>query len=394
MSTQIAIGFSQAPVISDAVNQACLSARNQLKNRNADFVLVLACPSHIQTDMLDIVHTVLKPARLIGCSTAGIILSEGTFNRGVAVLAVISKEISFGVASTQPNLSTDLRQAGVDWGHRIIADSQKQQHDACLLFTDHQNAINPSFILGIQEVLGNSSPIAGAMASDDFKFQKTYQFYQRQVLTQGTFGLLIDANKVSIGNKHGFKPLGKPRTITRVENNIIMSIDNQPAINIYKEFLGKEADALNRNVFSMHSILYPLGIYLESQHKYLVKNAIDLTMEGSIVVTGNVPEGAEIHLMIGNKDSCRRSTLDAAAQVKESLGGAQAKLIFIIESAGRQKILKNNASIEVLAIKETLGYTTPIIGMYSFGEITSLSEETNINTIQLQNGSITIIAID
>ena len=46
MSTQIAIGFSQTPLISEAITQACISAKNQLVNKNADLVLVLACPSH------------------------------------------------------------------------------------------------------------------------------------------------------------------------------------------------------------------------------------------------------------------------------------------------------------------------------------------------------------
>ncbi len=394
MSTQIAIGFSQATVVSDAVTQACLSVKNQLKGKNADFVLVLACPSHVHPDILGTVSTVLKPARLIGCSTAGIILTEGIFNRGIAVLAVISKDIAFGITYTPPAQPTDMRQAGVDWGHRIEADSQVPNHDGCLLFADHLNTLDTSFVRGIQEVLGNSTPLSGAIASDDFKFQKTSLFYQKQVLTQGIVGLLISSSKVSTGNAHGFKPLGKPRTITRAEKNMIISIDNQPAINIYKEFLGKEAEILNRSAYSMHALLYPLGIYIEEQHKYLVKNAVDITMEGSIVVTGEVPQGAEVHLMIGNKDSCRSSTMDAALQVKESLGGRQAKLILIIESAGRQRILKNNASMGMLAVKEMLGYTTPIIGMYSFGEITPLSKEGNINNIYLQNGSITIVAID
>ena len=236
MSTQIAIGFSQATIVSDAVTQACLSAKNQLKGKNAEFVLVLACPSHIHPDILGIVFNILKPMRLIGCSTSGIMLTEGTFNRGIAVLAVISKDISFGITNIPPNAPPDMRQAGVDWGHRIIADSQVQNHDGCLLFADHLDPLDLSFIRGIQEVLGNSSPISGAIASDDLKFQKTSLFYQKQILTQGIIGILIRSNKVCIGNAHGFKPLGKPRTITGVEKNTIVSIDNQPAINIYKEF--------------------------------------------------------------------------------------------------------------------------------------------------------------
>ncbi len=394
MSTQIAIGFSQASIVSDALTQACLSVKNQLKNRNADFVMVLACSSHIHPDILGTVFNILKPMRLIGCSTAGIMLTEGVFNRGIAIVGITTQEISFGIASTNPGAPTDMRQAGVDWAHRLITDSQVTHHDGCILFADHANMINPFFILGAQEVLGTSSTLCGTLASDNYQFQHSSLFFQKQVLTQGIIGLIVSANKFAVGNANGFKPLGKPRTITRAEKNTIVTIDNQPAVHIYKEFLGKDAEALNRNTYSMPAILYPLGIFIEGQHRYLIKNAVDITLEGSIVVTGEAPQGAEVHLMIGNKDSCRNSAMEAAAIVKDALGGRQAKLIFVIESAGRQKILKHNAGMEILAIKEALGYTTPIIGMYSFGEITPLSQGANINNIHLQNGSITIIAID
>lgn len=394
MSTQIAIGFSQSPIVSEAVTHACLAVKNQLNNNKATFIFVLACPSHINGDILKNIHALLKPTRLIGCSTAGIFLSEGTYNRGIAIMAIMSDEMTFGITSTRPHISLDMRQEGVDFGHRMITDSQTQHHEGCLLFANHQTELNTSFVLGLQEVIGNSSPLAGALASDDFRFHKTYQFYQNNILNQGIIGLLINASRISIGNSHGFKPLGKPRTITRSEKNTLISIDNKPAINLYKEFLGNETDTLINNPFSMHGLHYPLGIYIEEQSQYLIKNAIDFRPEGSIVVTGDVPQGAEVHLMIGNRESCRRSTLDAANQVKESLGGRQAKLIFVIESAGRQKIIKNNSGIDIIAIKEILGYTTPVIGMCSFGEIIPLSQNANINRIHLQNGSVTIIAFE
>ncbi|MBI4309356.1 MAG: FIST C-terminal domain-containing protein [Candidatus Omnitrophica bacterium] len=394
MPTQIAIGFSEAVDIQEAAQQACIAVKNQLNTARADLVVVFACGPYARAEILETIHTILKPDRLIGSSTAGVILSTGVFPRGIAVLAVNSDEITFGIAANRPMAGTNLRTAGFDWARKINADFKTTQHQACLIFTDHALQNDTQFIRGAQEVLGFGFPILGALSSDDIKHKRYSQFYQKQFLTQSAVGLLISGGTAAIGSKHGFKPLGKPRAITHALNNIIHAIDGQPAMNIYKEFLGAETEGLGKGGFAPYNILYPLGIYLEEQKQYLLKNAVDILSDGSIVCQGEVPQGAEVHLMIGNRDTCKQSAIDAANQVKDGLGGRQAKLIVIIESMARHKILKHNAFLEIQAVKEILGYTTPIIGLYSFGEITPMTPEYGISSMHIQNESIMILAVN
>ena len=79
----------------------------------------------------------------------------------------------------------------------------------------------------------------GAISSDDFKYKRLSQFFQDQILHNSAVGLLLGGSfHLALGCKHGFKPLGKPRTITKVDGYIIRTIDNEPAVEIYKHFLG------------------------------------------------------------------------------------------------------------------------------------------------------------
>ncbi len=377
----------------EAAHQACVAVKTKLNCVQTDLVIVFASPTYATIEALNVIHTILKPRRLVGSSTAGVILSEGVFTRGIGILAVNSMEMTFGIASRALDRRSEPRDAGFEWGRKINADCKSPQHQACFLFTDH--AFNNSlFIRGAQEVFGFGVPLLGAISSDNFQFQKVCQFFQQQVLTQHAVGVLISGAHIAWSCKHGFKPLGKPRTITKARSNIIQTIDDVPAIQIYKDYLGPDAEGLTKGVFSSHAILYPLGIYIEEQRQYLLKNAIDILADGSIVCQGDVPEGAEVHLMIGNRDSCRNAAAATANQVKDMLGGRQAKLILIIESAARYKIFRNQASSEILAIKEILGYTTPLIGMYAFGEIVPITSDYITNTTHIQNESITILAID
>ena len=198
---------------------------------------------------------------------------------------------------------------------------------------------------------------------------------------------------MALGCKHGFKPLGKPRFITKIDGPIIHTIDNKPAIEIYQHFLGEDAQGLKNAALNSYATMYPLGIYMEEDREYLLRNVIDILQDGSIVCHGGIPEGAEVHLMISNKDSCQNSAMEAAEIVKASLGDKQARLVLIFESLARHKILGNFAFSEIQAIKNVLGYTTPLVGMCSYGEVGPFGNLNNIKNIHLHNENILIVAI-
>ena len=394
MPTQIAIGFSQASDPQEAAYQACIQAKNQLNTVQTDLVVLLTSIHYARPEVLEVVHASLRPHRLVGSSTAGILLSEGVFTRGIGILAINSDLINFGISAVNAAEIPNVRTAGFELARKVSADFKSPHRQACLVFTDRSFHQNSLFIRGCQEILGFGLPLIGAVSSDDFKFKKTHQFYQKQVFSNASVGLVLGGINVAMGSKHGFKPLGKPRTITRASSNIIHTIDQKPAMHIYEEFMGAEAQQLKKGIFASHTALYPLGIYLEEERQYLIKNAVDILADGSIVCQGEVPQGAEVHLMIGNRDSCKQSAADAAQQVKDALGGRQAKLILIIESMARHKILGRLSFLEIQAIRDILGYTTPTIGMYTFGEIAPFASLNNIKNTHMQNESILILAID
>ncbi len=394
MPTQIAIGFSQAADAQEAAHHACVAAKGQLNTTQTDLVLLFATPAYAGEEALGVVQKILQPKRLLGSSAAGLILTEGVFSRGLAVLAINSDELSFAINAVSSSPGKEMRTPGFEMGRKLNADFKTHQRQACLLFTDPLFHNDTDFIRGAQEVLGLGFPLLGAVGCVDRKHRKDCQFYNKQVLTQSAVGLLIGGAVVGTGNQHGFKPLGKPRTITKATNNVIHTIDDKPAFALYDAFLGPEAQKLAKGISPTNALLYPLGIYLEEQGQYLLKNAVDILPDGSIVCQGEVPQGAEVHLMIGSRESCRKSAMTAANQVKDALGGKEAKLVIIIESAARQKLLKSSAGVEIRAVRDILGNNVPVIGMYGFGEIVPLGAGHGINNTCMQNESILILGLD
>ena len=97
--------------------------------------------------------------------------------------------------------------------------------------------------------------------------------------------------------------------------------------------------------------------------------------------------------MISNKESVKQAAVDAAHLVRDGLFGRQAKLILVFESILRLRILGKSAIQELQMIKDILGYTTPIFGMYTNGEISPFHSLQNVRNTYMHNESINIIAI-
>ena len=181
--------------------------------------------------------------------------------------------------------------------------------------------------------------------------------------------------------------------ITQVDGHIIKTIDGKKAYNVYEEYFGQEANNLRLEHLSQIAILYPFGIFVEGSQEYLLRNAVDILNDGSIVCQGDVPEGAQAHIMIANKDSCRQAAVEAAKEAFRNLGGKKAKLIIVIEDMTRLKLLGRMAFHEIQKIKEIFGSDVPLIGMYANGELCPFQSIEKIKKPFFQNESIVILAI-
>lgn len=394
MATQIGIGFSSLADPTLAAKEAASQAKNQLNVATTQLVVLFTSISHAIPSVVETVSKILQPSKIIGSSTAGLIMSDKISPQGVAVLAMNSDDIQITTAMIADIQHKDMRLLGFQLARDLSTEHKNPGRQILTVFADSGLISGPMFSHGAKEVLGSTTPVVGAISSDNFLFKKTAQFYQNQILSNAAVGLLIGGSMtIAVGSRHGWKPLGKPRTIDKVEGCVIKTIDGEPAARLYENYFGEDAKSLKESRLGSMAILYPIGVYLEADRCYLLRNAIDILDDGSIVCQGEVPEGAEMHLMIGSKDSCKQAALDAALEVRDGLSGRQAKLILIIESMTRYKLLGRSAIQEIQIIKDVLGYTTPMIGMYSAGEIAPFQSFDNTKNTQLQNESIVIIAI-
>ncbi len=395
MSTKIGIGFSEHPNPEVAAKEAAFLAKTNLNEDTIDLAIVFSTTHYFPQRTLPVLTKILNTNHIIGSSAAGVILSDTIKTKGIGVLTLKSYEMEFGIGSVNHLKDQDSFQAGSQLAKNSLSGYGSQGgRQAFLYFADTKVANYTQFLKGIQSILGNVFPIIGAGSSDNFRFQETFQFYQNEILNNSAVGLVIGGHaSIGLGSRHGWRPLGKPRFVDKSDYNVIKMIDGRKASDIYREFLGKEADKFLSNQLSALSLFYPLGVYVEGGQEYLLKNTLGVLPDGSLVSQGHVPVGSRIHLMIGNKDSCRQATIEAAHEAQRNLNGKQPQFILVIESMTRLKLLSRSASNELKKIKEIFGPEVPIMGMYSNGEVSPYQTVERFKSPLLQNESIMIVAV-
>jgi len=394
MPTHIGIGFSNEIDTEVAASEAAIQSKTALNADTADLALIFSTIHYDPKLILSSTQNILNTPKIIGSSTAGIILSQTIETRGIAVLTINSDEIKFGTSLIDSLNEHSPRRAGANLARDTLSDFGRHGRHAFIFFVDGQFKDTATLLVGIQEILGNVFPILGAGSSDDFHFEKTFQLYNDSVMHNAASGLILGGHmNIGVGSQHGWRPLGKPRVIDKAENNIIHSISGQNAFSFYREYFGAETDSLRSNQFGQMSILYPLGIFIEGSDEYLLRNVAEILPDGSIVCQGDVPEGAEVHIMLGNKDSCKQAAIHAAEDAQKNLLGKPPKLVIIFESMARLKLLGRSAFEEIENIKYIFGANTPIIGMYTNGEISPFQTVEKFKKPYLLNESITVIAI-
>jgi len=390
---QSSIGFSQELDEEKAAEAIAFRVKNKLDG-NVDLAIVLSTIHYDPHKTLPIINKILNKSKLIGCSTAGLILSHSIETRGLAVLALSSDEMNIGTGSVNNVNTQDMRNAGTLLARNSIQDFGQHSRQIFIFFVDGLLKNSSLLLKGLQEVFGNLFPIVGAGSSDDFHFENTYQFHKNRILKSSATGLLLGGHiNVGVGGRHGWRPLGKPRIIDGADMNIIRSIDGKKAASIYEEYFGEEANALRTSSLGQMAILYPLGIYMKGSDEYLLRNAVEILSDGSIVCQGEVPLGSELHLMIGNKESCHQAAEEAAQEAHKNLLGKKANLIIVIESMARLKLLGRGAFKEINRIKAVFGSDVPIIGMFANGEISPFQTIERVKKPHLQNESIVVLAI-
>lgn len=320
-------------------------------------------------------------AHILLGSTSGEIMDVEVSDDTIVATAAFFEHTVIESATLNINEVGDSYKAGT----KLASSLTKEKLVHVFVLSEGLKVNGSELVKGLNEHLPAGVGVTGGLAGDGAKFEKTVVGINSlpgagNIVAIGFYG---DKLKVGYGSMGGWDPFGPERKITKSVANVLYEMDGQPALALYKKYLGDQARDLPGS-----GLLFPLSIRTSPGAEPIVRTilAVDEAAQ-SLTFAGDIPVGAQANLMKANFDKLIDGASSAAGRSYEQIGSASPDLAILISCVGRKLILSQRIEEEVESVKDVLGDNSTITGFYSYGEISPFTPNAKC---ELHNQTMTI----
>ncbi len=329
--------------------------------------------------MLQIINDAFPEVPLAGCTTDGEISGElGQTDDTSTLTFFVADGINFAttvVRDITPKNDDALQQACMEARDTMIQSLPAgQEIKLCLAFPDGLVAYQRPLVKYVNQALGAGIPLFGGAAGDDYKFVRTYQFHNREVLTD-SMPLMLMAGKLafSFGAAHGWNPVSQLARVTKSDYNKVYEIDGMPVLEYYQRYLG---DTLNATpgIFAHFALIV---LDMEEGGSYLRDPIYPVPEEKALIFAGEVPEGAVVRMAEIGRDNLVEAVAKSAQIALDNYPGKKIAGALVFSCASRRNVLGSRVGEESRLCQDKIGAEVSLAGFYGFGEIAPLGNNSD-----------------
>ncbi|HZB93512.1 MAG TPA: FIST N-terminal domain-containing protein [Stellaceae bacterium] len=321
---------------------------------------------------------------ILGCTTGGEIAGSDVDDGSLVATAI--EFAGTQIATAIETMTQDRTSFAA--GAALAAALPRPGLRGLFVLSDGVKVNGTELVKGIQQVLGRGIALTGGLAGDGANFVATRVGLDvnpepNRIAAVGFYGSAIRLGWGSVGGWHA---VGSERVITRSADNTLFDLDGQPALDLYKHYLGAEAANLPSS-----ALLFPLRVYPKGEpDAALVRTVVGIDeARKAMIFAGSVPKGHVAQVMLGHFDDL----IAGAGRAARHAAIPGARLAILVSCIGRKLLLGQRTADEVEAVAEILGAPCRLTGFYSYGEIAP-SETSPFADLHNQTMTITTIAED
>ncbi|MGH1479514.1 MAG: FIST signal transduction protein [Geminicoccales bacterium] len=366
---------------SDPSAESLNCAIRALIGNGASSILVLAAASDRWDP--DSVEPLLNrcPVPIFGGVFPAIIVGDALFDAGTIVVGLdVSPDVMLfkGLSQDREKITELLSED--EFFHK--------GYGSITALIDSRRANAEFFVDSLYDLLGDNVQTAGGGVGSLTERFVPCLFTNSGLVTDAAL-LLGFQDKAIQDSDHGWKKLDGPFLISSADGTKLHSLNYQPALTVYREAVERCTNwRFSEQEFRTISSLFPLGIE-QPFGPHLVRDPL-MTEDDSLVCVGEVPEGAIVQILTGDKEglvAAARQVSSAVVNERKSQRSPDPALAMIWDCASRRKFLKQNFSEELRAISDQIPSSDYLVGALTLAEVANLGA----GTMRLLNKSLVMV---
>jgi hypothetical protein len=388
MSTKIGVAFSTSPNSGDAGRDMSQEALSNAGTDRVSLALVFASTEHDSESLLNGVKSVVgNKCIIVGGTSTGIITNDYLGYEGfhAGIMVVSDPDISFR-SEVVENINCDEYRAGKEMGRKLSFLNSYNDPTLLLIYDGMRNPptklnmFNEAtpILRGMEEELGKMPAMAGVGVLVGMNMKKTEVWDNQKAYRDALLSLVLHGNiRLDTTIMHGCKPASDYHRITKASGNLILEVDNRPAIDVATDYMGNSTQYDWKNSMFFISLGVnrgeKYGPFREEDYVNRMVVGVDEATGAISLVEGDLKEGDEFQFMRRSIETDMISV--QAAKLLDSLEGREPLFAFYISCLGRVKKHFGTEKEESEEIQKAVGSTMPLLGIYSGVEIARVREK-------------------
>jgi hypothetical protein len=317
----------------------------------------------VELDLKEIIRFLhAQDVNVFGCSSCGEFLfsqkAQVISDGGIVCLMMAADAATFGVRLFSSNGITSF-ETGMEIGKWAAGLFEKP---AILVLGSGIQTDGEQLVRGIQSQAGDDVIMFGGLAGDDARFAETFVFSENELRNHGAIAMVFDTRFFDIQGiaTSGWIGIGADKVVTRAEGNVVYTIDGQPALEVYKEYL-----SITDTDLPEIGVEYPLLIKRPGAPDVL-RAVINVDRKNkSLIFAGTVPNGATVTFSSSPGFEIIEFTRKKIMEFYEQ--NRAADMLILFSCMARHNALGPAISEEIQEAWQQ--WNKPLIGFFTYGEI-------------------------